>query len=370
MFPQRLRLARKRAGLSLRDLAERMGGEVTHQAIKKYEDGAMYPSSRVLVSLGRALGVSLDFLMSSQVQALAGVEFRKHSGTTQQERARVEAAVIDAVERYLEVESTLGLDEDRVELGQLGGLGPVESLETAEQRAIMLRDDWNLGLGPISSMTALLEEKGFKVVEADLPDDVFGLTCTVEREGEGPPLSVIVVGRNNHNVERRRFTLAHELAHKAMPEVAEGVKKETAMNRFAGAFLVPETHLALEAGRGRHAFAYREIIRLKQLYGVSAASFLMRLRDLGLLSAEAYLNALKTYARTWRKQEPEPLALADRPPFEQPMRFEQLVYRALAEHMVSLPRAAELLNCPIATVEVQVRGPDGGRVARHADYPE
>ena len=34
MFPQRLRLARKRAGLSLRGLAERMGGEVTHQAIK------------------------------------------------------------------------------------------------------------------------------------------------------------------------------------------------------------------------------------------------------------------------------------------------------------------------------------------------
>lgn len=370
MFPQRLRLARKRAGLSLRELAERMGGEVSHQAIKKYEDGAMYPSSRVLVSLGRVLGVSLDFLMSSRVGGLGGVEFRQHHGTSQQDLARVEAAVIDAVERYLDVEDVLTLEEDKVELGQLPTYGPVASLEEAEERARELRRHWKLGLDPIPSMTALLEKQGFKVVEADLPDEVFGLTCTVEREGDLSSLSVIVVGRNNQNVERRRFTLGHELGHAAMPLIAEGVKKESAVNRFAAEFLVPAQHLSREAGRGRHAFAYREIIRLKQLYGVSASSLLMRLRDVGLLSPEAYLRALKTYARTWRSQEPEPLPLADRPPFEKPMRFEQLVFRALAEQMLSLPRAAELLNRSLQDVEAQVSGPDPEQAARNADYSE
>lgn len=364
MFPDRLRLARKRAGLSLRDLAAKMNNEVSHQAIKKYEDGEMYPSSRVLVSLSRALGVSIDFLMSNQVEGLAGVEFRKHSGTTQKDRARVEAAVIEAVERYLEVESALGIEEGEIDLGPRAHAEPIASLEEAERLAKSLRVHWKLGSDPIPSMTALLEEKGFKVVEVDLPDDVFGLTCKVEREGGKPPLSVIVVGKNNNNVERRRFTLTHELAHTAIPEIAEGVDKEKAMHRFAGALLVPEEHLKADVGSARHAFAYGEIIRLKHLYGVSAVSFLLRLRDLGLLSPEGVTIAFRTYARTWRKDEPEPLALSSSRPFETPMRFERLVYRALAEQMVSIPRAAELLNWPSRKVEEQVRGP----AAHHADH--
>jgi len=77
MFGQRLRLARKRAGLSMRELADAMSPKVTAQAISKYEAGKMLPSSAVLVGLGKALDVSLDFLMSAQVEALDNVvEFR------------------------------------------------------------------------------------------------------------------------------------------------------------------------------------------------------------------------------------------------------------------------------------------------------
>jgi Zn-dependent peptidase ImmA (M78 family)/transcriptional regulator with XRE-family HTH domain len=363
MFSHRLRLARKRAGLSLRDLAERMDFEVSHQAIKKYEDGEMYPSSRVLVLLGRALGVSLDFLMSSQVQELAGVEFRQHSNTTKKDRAQVETAVIEATERYLEVEGALGLEGQVIDFGDIAQDTPLTSLAQAEERANQLRKHWDLGSDPMPSLTMLLEEKGFRVVLADLPNDVFGLSCSVQRENNLAPISVIVVGKNNYNIERRRFTLAHELAHALIPQVAEGMKKEAAMNRFAGAFLIPAEHLRIELGVGRRSFAYQEIIRLKQLYGVSAMSFLMRLRDLEMVSVEYVARAMRSYARTWRTKEPEPLqpnALAFK---EVPMRFEQLVYRSLAERMVSLPRAAELLNISIAEVEIQIRGP----AARHAD---
>jgi len=53
MFGDRLKLARKRAGLSLRDLAARIGSDVSAQAISKYESGKMLPSSSVLVSLAK-----------------------------------------------------------------------------------------------------------------------------------------------------------------------------------------------------------------------------------------------------------------------------------------------------------------------------
>ena len=61
----------------------------------------MMPSSAVLVGLGKALDVSLDFLMSAQVEVLDGLEFRKHSGTSARDRAKAEAIVIDNLERYL-----------------------------------------------------------------------------------------------------------------------------------------------------------------------------------------------------------------------------------------------------------------------------
>jgi len=63
MFGQRLKLARKKAGLSLQGLSERTAPSVSAQAISKYEAGRMMPSSAVLVGLGKALGVSLDVLM-------------------------------------------------------------------------------------------------------------------------------------------------------------------------------------------------------------------------------------------------------------------------------------------------------------------
>lgn len=39
------------------------------------------------------------------------------------------------------------------------------------------------------------------------------------------------------------------------------------------------------------------------------------------------------------------------------MRFERLVYRALAEQMISVTRAAELLGKPLDEVEAGLRGP-------------
>ena len=79
MLGQRLRLARKKAGLSMQQLADHLSPSVSVQAISKYEAGAMMPRSAVLMGLGKALGVSLDFLMGGQVESLARIEFRKHS---------------------------------------------------------------------------------------------------------------------------------------------------------------------------------------------------------------------------------------------------------------------------------------------------
>lgn len=359
MLGDRLKLARKRAGLSLRELAERMENDVTAQAISKYESGKMYPSSGVLVSLAKSLDVSLDFLMSEKVEALSGVEFRKHSGATASERALAEATVIDALERHLALDEILGLDSEDNELPPKKI--SVRSVADVERAAEGLREKWNLGIDPIPSMTGVLEDKGLKIIAVDIPKKLSGFTGDVRRPGNKPDVPVIVVS-TQFTIERRRFTLAHELAHRIVGECAGDLKPEKVMDRFAAAFLIPAKNLQEEVRGARDALPpYKEIVRLKHLYGVAAAVILMRLRDIGVLSDATVSYAFQTYARTWRTVEPMPLdSNGDFGRLEQPTRFERSVYWALADRLISLPHAAELLRRSVSQVELEFRGPPVG----------
>ena len=356
MFGQRLRLARKRAGLSMRSLAEQLTPKVTAQAISKYEAGRMLPSSAVLVALGKALNVSLDFLMSAQVETLDGLEFRKHSKTPARDRAKAEAMLIDNLERYLAIEGILDMPTtvDWVDARRCDSVATEAQIDT---KADELRDAWSLGRDPIPSLCELLEDKGIKVVVNDLPESINGLACHVLRGGKSVAEAVVV--SNRINVERKRFTLAHELAHRIIRSTGNPeITLETAMNRFAGAFLVPRQRLLEELGADRRRITYYEVIRLKHTYGVSAATMLMRLGQVGVVPAAAIQQAFATFARPWRKTEPEPIP-SDHgfAAFEKPRRFKRLVARAVGEGLISTVRAAALLNESLDSVEQRISGP-------------
>ena len=356
MFGQRLRLARKRAGLSMRSLAEQMTPKVTAQAISKYEAGQMLPSSAVLVALGRALGVSLDFLMSGQVEALDGLEFRKHSRTSARDRAKAEAILIDNLERHLAIEHVLDMPAS-VDWIERRRYDSVASEDNIDYRADELRKAWDLGMDPIPSLCELLEEKGIKVVETDLPESINGLACHVLKGGK--PVAEAVVVSTRINVERKRFTLAHELAHRIIRSTGNpAINLEKAMNRFAGAFLIPGQRLREEAGTGRHRITYYEIVRLKHSFGVSAAAMLHRLGDVGVLPSSSVQRAFATFARSWRTTEPEPLRLHHGfANSEKPRRFERLVSHAVGEGLISPVRAASLLGESLDSVERRIGGP-------------
>lgn len=356
MFGQRLRLARKRAGLTMRSLAERMNPTVTAQAISKYEAGKMMPSSAVLVGLGKVLNVSLDFLMSSQVEVLDGLEFRKHSGTSARDRAKAEAIVVDNLERYLAIEEIVG-EPSSCDFFEKLHCDSVATEDQIENTADKLRDVWDLGHDPVPSLCALLEDKGIIVVEDDLPERINGLACRVQRGGK--PVADAVVVSSRTNVERKRFTLAHELAHRVIRSTGNpAIRVEKAMDRFAGAFLVPRRHLMEEVGRDRQRITYFEIIRLKHTYGVSAAAMLLRLGQVDVLEEDVVQHAFRTFARPWRKVEPDPIEDDQGfAAFEKPQRFERLVWRAVGEGLISVVRAAALLNKPLDEVELQIKGP-------------
>lgn len=364
MIADRILLARRKAGLSLRDLAAKMDNRVTAQAIGKYERGEDIPSSGVLIALAKALEVSVTYLMDTQGLVLSGVEFRTKASTTAADRATVETEVLEWIERYLQIEHILDLDSAEWK-PPFATLRKLQRIEDAEELAREVRSKWMLGTDPIPNMTELLEEKGLKVLIVDLPERVSGFTCIVAREKGSPGLPVIVVNRQ-FSLERRRLTLAHELAHRVIdPSSLPDKEEEKAANLFAGAFLMPREHLLREVGKQRNALGYKELIALKRLYRVSGAALLMRLKQIGVINESILTYAFQTIARGWRTQEPEELEEEKiRGQRERPQRFERLCYRALAEDFVSLSKAAELLRIPLPKVEAGLKGPQ----VDHADH--
>ena len=351
MLGERLKLARKKVGLSLRALSDHIDGLVTAQAIGKYERGEMTPGSNVLIAISKAVGEPIGFFMNSLGVSLVEVDFRKTSGTSARDRARVESAVLDHVERYLVVEELLELDSAKWD--QPFQPEKLKKIEDAESLASNLRDEWDLGYDAIPDMTELLEEHGVKVIQIDLPSKVSGLTCLVHRSGQRDRVPVIVVN-STHNLERRRLTLAHELAHRLIhPDSDADIEK--AANRFAGALLMPKDYVLEEVGNRRHSIGYQEIIDLKHMYRVSAAAVLVRLEQLGVISHSAMVYAFRTTFRGCRSIEPIPI---NAPDAENAKRFERLCYRALSEQLISLSKAADLLRIRTNEIERAVRGPE------------
>ena len=311
------------------------------------------PSSGILIQLTDVLDVSLEYLVSEQVAELKEIEFRKLSGVTAKKKAQIEALVIEKLERYLAIEEILDIDSFHWNQQKFRNRFVGEENE-GDVVAEDLRVEWELGIDPIPNMTALLENRGIKVVFTDLPKKVSGLTCLARKSNQKLTVPVIVVNKDM-TLERRRFTLAHELGHRLIdPE--SPVDHEKAANVFAGAFLVPKDHLVREVGRHRNALAFKEFVRLKRRYRVSAATLLLRLKEVDIIDQSTLSYAFQTYAKDWRSSEPYPLESGNNR-YELPRRFELLCYRALAEKLISPSKACELLQCPLDEIAHAMKGP-------------
>ena len=341
MIGKRLRLARGSAGMSLRELAARVDNVVSAQAIGKYERDEMMPGSKALIAMSKVLDVPVSYLAGPSKIKLEGVEFRKNRITSRKEEHQVEAAVLNHLDRYLELEEILQVASVEWEKPREAPF-PVNVLQDAEIAAISMREHWGLGSNPIPSFAEFLEERGIKVMALELPGSVSGLTCWAVGKNERR-VPVIVVNANDTG-ERQRFTLAHELGHMVM-DASDDVDEEKASHWFAGALLMPRETIFSEIGRKRRSLGLGELFALKELFGVSVQAITYRCKDLEIVNQTTFRQLFEIFkSKGWRTPpfpEPQPV------PNEHPKRFRRLCFRALAENAISEPKAAELLGMSV-----------------------
>ena len=337
MIGERIKQARTAAGLSLRELAEKAG--VSAMAISKYETGKSTPSSGVLLSLSKALGVPVEYFLRAERVALEEVEYRKHTKLPIKLLRQIEGDVIEQVERYLELEHvfpTLPIKPFKIPDGLPDRINNYADIEGVADR---VREAWDLGTNPIPELTDTLEEQGIKVFLTKLihGNRFDGLAATVN----GMP--IIVVGEEWPG-DRQRFTLAHELGHLLLKgRLSDALDEEKASNRFAGAFLVAASVVFHELGQRRRWLEPQELCVLNKVYGLSMGGWMHRANDLGILADVHYQTMVRLFrTRGWHKEEP-----CDEYPREKTQLFTQLVYHALAEDLVSESKAAELLRVPL-----------------------
>jgi len=337
MIGERIKRARNAVGLSMRAAGELAG--LSAMAISKIERGLVTPASQTLIRLARALDTPLEYFFRPETADLSGIEYRKRAALGAKQLKRIEADVLEQVERYLELQALFPQPPVK-EFAIPDGLPEeVDDLAQIELIALRIRKAWRLGERTIQNVIDVLEENGVLVLTTAHAGG--GRFDGMAAQADGFP--VIVVGTDWPG-DRQRFTLAHELGHLVMEgRLAAGLNTESACHRFAGAFLAPKPAVVSEFGVHRKRIEPRELYNLKHEYGLSMWAWIYRARDVNIISNKVHDILIKTFSsRGWRKKEP-----GDPYPSESPKMFEQLVVRAHAEDMISTSKAAELMRTPV-----------------------
>ena len=288
VFAIRLQNARKVSGMSQAELASKMSElqsvcpamykGVSSTAIEKYEKGVMVPDNDIImVTIAKALNTNVANLRRPFRVMIGKFAFRKKSKLGKKAVERILILAQQRIEKYVEVERLLNEEIGcNVDFSNF----VVRNKNDARAIANMLRKEWNMGIGPISSAINLLESHGVKVIEVEEDPELFdGTSSTVEgmpvvvlNSNEGDPANP----KHHNTYERRNLTLFHELGHQLM-NIADDIddkEKENICNAFASEFLIPSEMFIKIFGAKRTGISFFELKDVQREYGISARALM------------------------------------------------------------------------------------------------
>ncbi|MEZ4453013.1 MAG: XRE family transcriptional regulator [Nannocystaceae bacterium] len=351
----RIAEARKAAGLTQAEVAERLG--ISRPTLIAVEKGKRRPSNTELVRFATILETSVHLLVRERTVS-GGVSPRfRLSGS------------LSSPELSSAVSSLEALGRDYALLEQIcdsrSTLPPLESVRTyhvqesdttegaalaGEQAAELVRSVLRVGNGPLSNVEDRLEAAaGLRIFFIKLPSKIAGIFIW------GDEIRGCIGVNAAHPRERQRWTVMHEAGHYLRDREAGDVlpialprldPSEAFAEAFARNGLLPSSGVSARFGerRGRgDGFTVADLVSLAHEFGVSFQAMCLRLEELGLLRRGTYDRlAVKRFQPENAKAELglEPQTRKER----MPRRFVQLALTAYEKAEISEGELANFLR--------------------------
>lgn len=322
--PSRIKIARQRRRQTISRLAADVG--VTARTVSRWENGESAPSPEMVQRLSRTLSFPESFFLGSLIEELPekAASFRGPSKMSASLKDSALAAGMLGVHVSQWMRARFALPEPDVPT--LTGYDP-------EVAASVVRQRWDMGIGPIRNVLHLLESRG--IVVFSLPKDVLNVDAFCFYN-EGLPYIYVSTTKT---AERQRFDLAHELGHLVLHgeegnPVGRAAEQEAHL--FASSFLMPKEDLL---GFPLHNADVATIIAAKARWGVSAMALAHRLHRLGFISEWVYRDSCISLAQAgYRRGEPNSSLVPET------SQILHKVFSALRTRRIGLVDLAQALN--------------------------
>lgn len=350
LLGQRVREARKRAGLTQPELA-RAAGFAAPQTISQIENGERDVKAWELVSLAKALAVSMQDLLRQEPFDQPVVLWRE---MPKAEAGLKEASFLNRYRRSCFVQRVTGMNAN-VPLPRWQGTLRQMSYAQAAGLAEGVRRSLELGDRPAYALLEAVEQRyGIQIWYADLEHDG-SAAAHVDSAGAAVLLSSV------EPPWRRNYSFAHELFHIVTwdPTLIEEIKQDRALferneklaNAFASALLLPAeaVRTALKQAAAVGEVSYAMLVAIAGDFEVSTAALLWRLANMGILQRgmvqalldDPALSAIDAASRKGKWWTPPEL----------PARFVRLCYLAWQQGHLSRARLAEYLETDLSRLD-------------------
>lgn len=360
--------ARTASGLSQDDLANALG--VTRTMISYWEAGKRSPNDRQIAALSQLLRVPISVLLGYEEPAPApDVAQMLLRGADQEVPEEALHGLSDFV-AFLENFATLAKEANFPIRGMhqspFISTAAFDSAEDARRKSEEVRAHLRLGLGPVGDIDAVCDLLGITVYRSNLGID---LTRTISGAFlHHPEVGFAILVNLAMTPGRRRFTIAHELAHALfhstdnlyLVSTATKSPRERFADSFAGEFLMPTEGIRRvmeEQGFGPRIDDPAEVIYLQRFFDVSFVTALVRLRQAKFITQKQFdtfklirpvvLARSLGYEIADEEYEPQPnnWRLERFPP-----RFRRLLRVAVRHSVISVPSVAALTQLSIDEV--------------------
>ena len=293
-LPAGLRRARELAGYSQEDVGATLG--VSRAMVSYWESGTREPNDRQRSALARLYGVQLAGLATgSAIEKadgdIAGILLRADDG--------IASAAVPGIrefgqflDRYAELARILGESVHCMTRSPFGHRAQYAQKDDIRRKAEEVRKLLGLGTGPIVDLDPVCEILGITVYRAHLGTDLSKVPSGAFLNH--PEIGFSILVNLGMTPGRRRFTVAHEMAHALFHShetnrvVSRGRNpQETFADTFAGEFLMPREGVRRfmeEVGMDPRIHDPADAIRIQRYFRVSWPTALVRLKQMNAIS--------------------------------------------------------------------------------------